>query len=433
MGHAAKRPQTEGKPVRAWNMQGPHSPAQNGSSRRRRMPGSTYRNTKTRRRARHSKQLVIPASEAAAPTETDAVVARLRAMDPIASDQCRKEEARRLGIRPIALDKAVKAAQAAVSDGGGNKQGSPARARGSGAVARAGEMALTCSGGVAAVLCQFPRAAQRRLPTFSRCGGVHTHCYRSSHDTRQGWRSAAQTSSAAKDDRAGPVADRGAVRTSCPSRRAFTNRGPILDGKACAPTLLVGQGNTSLGRKRGPPRRARRGDAERGRPGHSLRRGRCRTTHLRCFCSRRYRFHRARFPGTIADRSVRHRHAARDAGGAAPAHPRRHRTRLEQILARKATRWAARAMPQSLHDQNPALPDGMANRTADNCRTLPRHPWVAGGAGARDLKSRRRGVGDFDDGREGLGVALLRDVRTIFTETRSPEATLATAESWCID
>ena len=424
LGHAAKREQKEGEPARVWaSLQSPHLAGARWIVATAKAAGidvSEYEQAA----AREAFAAVGPihAPEAAAPTETDVVVARLGMMDLIGYDQCRKEEARRLGIRPTALDKAVKAAQAAVGDGGGNKQGSPlglAAPEPWPEPVKGADLLGTLAGFFARHLV-LPTGAADLLAVWS----VHTHCFACARHTPR-------LAIGSPDKQCGKTTalDLLQMVVCKPLPTANVTAAAVFRTvEACAPTLLVDEADTFLGENEGL-----RGVLNAGhkRGGQVIR---CvgDDAEPRTFAA----FAPAAIaaigalPGTIADRSIRI--VMRRATQAERPQPIRGATERDgAILARKAARWAT-DNAAALHDRDPALPDGMANRVADNWRILFAIAEVAGGDWPTRLGKAAEALADADDGREGLGVALLRDVRTIFAEAAPAGKTavdkLSTAE-----
>lgn len=424
LGHAAKRAQAEGEPERVWStLPGPHKVGADWIVTKARAAGvdvADYENAAAAAAFAVAGPLPVVAGlsssdRASAPTETDAVVARLRAMDPIAYDKCRKEEARRLGIRPTALDKAVNAARAAVGDGGGNKQGSPL-----GLAAPEPWPEPVNGAGLLGNLSDFfarhlvlPNGAADLLAIWS----VHTHCFACARHTPR-------LAIGSPDKQCGKTTALELLQmVACkPLPTANVTAAAVFRTvEACTPTLLVDEADTFLGENEGL-----RGVLNAGhkRGGQVIR---CvgDDAEPRTFAA----FAPAAIaaigalPGTIADRSIRI--VMRRATQAERPQPIRGATEREgAILARRAARWAA-DNAAVLHDRDPALPDGMTNREADNWRILFAIAEVAGGDWSTRLGKAAGALADADDGREGLGVALLRDVRTIFAEAAPAGKTAA--------
>jgi hypothetical protein len=122
-----------------------------------------------------------------------------------------------------------------------------------------------------------------------------------------------------------------------------------------------------------------------------------------------------RLPGTIMDRaiviSLRRRLPDEpicryDAGARAAC----------EALARSAARWVLDAA-SGLAAADPAIPDALHDRAADNWRPLLAIAETAGGVWpdrARSAAVALSGEGDLEDA--GLGVRLLADIRTIYDE-----------------
>ena len=93
-------------------------------------------------------------------------------------------------------------------------------------------------------------------------------------------------------------------------------------------------------------------------------------------------------------------------------------------LAQQAARWVADNR-QSLISRKPELPPGMINRPADNVRPLLAIAEVAGADWpemAREAVS--TAIAAAGDDTESVGVQLLADIRSVFTEERLPTKTL---------
>jgi putative DNA primase/helicase len=80
-------------------------------------------------------------------------------------------------------------------------------------------------------------------------------------------------------------------------------------------------------------------------------------------------------------------------------------------LARRCARWAADKL-DALHDTDPVLPDGFANRLADNWRALLAIADAAGGPWPKRARAAAVAIGELPD--SDLGTMLLADLRDVF-------------------
>jgi hypothetical protein len=356
-----------------------------------------------------------PTPESAAPTEIETTIARLAALDPVSYELSRKSMANTLGLRTAVLDKAV-AAQRGARSGNGAKQG--------GALGLAapepwpesvdGADLLDAVSEFFARHLILPAGAADLLGAWT----IHTHCHESARHTPR-----LAITSPEKQCGKTTVLDLLALVVSKPLATANVTAAAVFRTvEAFAPTLLVDEADTFLGENEGL-----RGVLNAGhkRGGQVLR---CvgDDAEPRTFAA----FAPAAIasigalPGTIADRSIAV--VMRRATRMERPQPIRRATEAEGAeLARKAARFAA-DHAAVLQDLEPALPDGMTNRVADNWRILFAIAEVAGGAWPSRLARAAEALANADDGREGPGVGLLRDVRTVFETTGV--ARLPTAE-----
>ena len=119
-----------------------------------------------------------------------------------------------------------------------------------------------------------------------------------------------------------------------------------------------------------------------------------------------------RLPGTIEDRSI--------AIGLRRRRPdesveplRLDRTGELEDLARKAARWAADRAAEIVAT-DPAMPEGIINRAADNWRPLLAIADLAGGAWPKGARRSAAELSAEGDDQSSIGVAVLADIRRAF-------------------
>jgi putative DNA primase/helicase len=121
-------------------------------------------------------------------------------------------------------------------------------------------------------------------------------------------------------------------------------------------------------------------------------------------------------PGTLHDRSIPIP-LVKALPGEITARFEEHRADVERTLARKLARWA-RDNTEALKSCDPALPSTAFNRLADNWRPLFAIAQIAGGDWpARAAASFNALATKVDVDAQGLGVRLLQDIRSVFTES----------------
>jgi putative DNA primase/helicase len=120
-------------------------------------------------------------------------------------------------------------------------------------------------------------------------------------------------------------------------------------------------------------------------------------------------------PGTVADRSVEIRMQRKGKGEVAE---RFRSSFLAEIdpLCRQAARWAADNLAH-LKTIDPAVPDSLNDRAADNWRSLLAIADLAGGEWLKRARQAALALsGESDAEGEGHGVTLIGDIVTIFAE-----------------
>ena len=123
-------------------------------------------------------------------------------------------------------------------------------------------------------------------------------------------------------------------------------------------------------------------------------------------------------PGTLHDRSIVNRLERAKPGELHKRFDSRH-TENEQELCRKLARWTADNFAR-LESADPALPDGVFNRLADNWRPLFAVAEIAGGDWPQRASvafTKLTAKADMDA--EGIGTMLLADIRDIFDRTEA--------------
>ena len=123
-------------------------------------------------------------------------------------------------------------------------------------------------------------------------------------------------------------------------------------------------------------------------------------------------------PGTLHDRSIVIRLERAKPGELRKRFDSRH-TENEQELCSKLARWTADNFAR-LESADPALPDGVFNRLADNWRPLFAMAEIAGGdwpQRAAIAFAKLTAKADMDA--EGIGTMLLADIRDIFDQTEA--------------
>ena len=125
-----------------------------------------------------------------------------------------------------------------------------------------------------------------------------------------------------------------------------------------------------------------------------------------------------KLPSTLADRSI-HLRLRRKA-----KHEQVERLRLDRIgdttkeLKRRCLRWAQDHLPQ-LKEADPAVPEMLNDRAADNWRPLCAIAEVAGGEWPERVKQAIAALAGTDRDDDAIGVMLLEDIRQIFEDDGS--------------
>jgi hypothetical protein len=121
-------------------------------------------------------------------------------------------------------------------------------------------------------------------------------------------------------------------------------------------------------------------------------------------------------PGTLHDRSIVIRLERAKPGELQKRFDSRY-TLTERELCRKLARWTADNLAR-LESADPALPDGVFNRLADNWRPLFAIAEIAGGDWPRRAAAALAQLtAKVDMDAEGVGTMLLADIRDIFDRT----------------
>jgi putative DNA primase/helicase len=120
-------------------------------------------------------------------------------------------------------------------------------------------------------------------------------------------------------------------------------------------------------------------------------------------------------PGTLYDRSIVIRlQRAKPSEVCARFDPRH--TKHEQELCRKLARWCADNFPQ-LEVADPALPDGVFNRLADNWRPLFTIAEIAGADWPQRVATALAKLSSRDDEEaQSIRIMLLADIRQVFAK-----------------
>jgi hypothetical protein len=138
-------------------------------------------------------------------------------------------------------------------------------------------------------------------------------------------------------------------------------------------------------------------------------------------------------PGTLADRSVEVRMCRQT-----PEEERtKRKLRADKVMSefehlrRKAWRWAQSNM-EALRKSDPEVPEGFANRLADNWRPLLAIADLAGGEWPRKARTAATMLSRARTD-ESFGVMLLEDLKSLFTERKVDRLSSAAIVEWLVE